>query len=181
MLPRIVSSRLIHQGYRFTFEEITLAGKRADGSPITREIVRHPGAVVIVPVLEDGRIVMIQNYRPSVDESLWELCAGTLDHEGEEPIDCAARELVEETGYEAGIIEPIGCFYTTPGLTDELMYAFLATDLKHVGQSLEPGEHISVSMKEADEVERMIQHGEFMDGKSMLAYFLYKGRVGSGK
>ena len=175
-LPHIASTRMIHQGYRFTFEEITLVERRADGSPITRDIVRHPGAVVIVPVLDDGRIVMIRNYRPTLDCSLWELCAGTLDHEGEEPIACAGRELVEETGYEAGVIEPLGCFYTTPGLTDELMYAFLATDLRQVGQSLEPGEHISVSMMEMSEIENMIRAGDFQDGKSLVAYFLFKQR-----
>jgi len=178
MPDEILSVREIHRGRRFTFEEISVANRDPAGQPITREIVRHPGAVAVLPVLDDGRYVLIRNYRIAVDDTLWELCAGTLDAVGEQPIECAARELEEETGYRAGRIEPVGFFYTTPGLTDERMYAFAAFDLEPVGQSLEPGEEISVCLKGPDEVDEMIRSGVMVDAKSILTILLYRRYFG---
>lgn len=173
MKKRILATRQIHQGLRFSFEEIEIQNTDPASPPIIRDIVRHPGAVVVLPITEDGRIVLIRNYRPAVDATLWELCAGTLDQQNEPPADCAARELVEETGYRAETIENLGSFYTTPGLTDELMHAFLAKDLEFVGQSLEPGEEISVCVKGFDEIDEMIRSGELRDAKSMVAMMLF--------
>jgi len=170
---RILSTREIHRGRRFSFQQIEVQNTDPASPPIIRDIVRHPGAVVVLPITEDGRIIFIRNYRPAVDETLWELCAGTLDQKGESPAHCAARELVEETGYRAKTIENLGSFYTTPGLTDELMHAFLAKDLQFVGQSLEPGEEISVCLKGFDEIDEMIRSGEFRDAKSMVAMMLF--------
>jgi ADP-ribose pyrophosphatase len=147
-------------------------------SVIRREIIRHPGAVVILPVLSDGRIALIQSYRPALDLTIWELPAGTLDQPDETPIECAVRELREETGCEAGTVTPLGCFYTTSGLTDEQMHAFLAIDCVQKGTpSLEPGEEISVCLKEPDVVYEMIRSGELCDGKSMLTLLLARDRV----
>jgi ADP-ribose pyrophosphatase len=184
----IISRRLIHKGRKFDFEQVVVAG--ASGEPIAREVVRHPGAVVVVPVLEDGggpggggggaRLVMIRNRRVAVGETLLEFPAGTLD-EGERPEACAGRELAEETGYEARGVVALGWFYTTPGLTDERMHAFVATGLREVGQRLEEDESITVEVLPAAEVLRRVDAGELRDGKSIVALFLAmrRGLVGA--
>jgi ADP-ribose pyrophosphatase len=103
----------------------------------------HPGAVVVLPLLDADTIVMIRNFRPSVGATLLELPAGTL--EADEPAEaCAGRELIEETGYRAGRIEPLVDFYTSPGVLSERMFAFVARELSHVGQQLDEGEEIEV-------------------------------------
>ena len=176
---RVVSRRLIHKGRKFDFEAVATAD--ASGRTIEREVVRHPGAVTIVPVLDDGRVVMIRNRRIAVDDWLYEFPAGTLDP-GEDPEACARRELIEETGYEASSITPLGWFYTTPGLTDEKMRAFVATGLRHVGQALEEDEQIEVQALDLERVLRMMDGGEIVDAKSMLALLLAlrRGLVGAG-
>jgi ADP-ribose pyrophosphatase len=138
---------------------------------VDREVVRHPGAVCIVPVLDDGRIVMIRNFRNAPEELVWEVCAGTLEKD-EEPAACAGRELIEETGYKAATITGLGWFYTTPGLTDERMHAFIATGLTHVGQALEEDESIRVEPLPAARVLGMIDSGELRDGKSIAAILM---------
>ncbi len=136
--------------------------------------MRHPGAVVTLPILEEAgkppRLVLIRNVRVALEKELLELPAGTLE-KGEEPAHCAMRELVEETGYEAATLEPIGRFYTTPGLTDELMYAYAARGLTHVGQRLEADESITVCPLGIQEVLTLIDRGDLVDGKSVLSIF----------
>ena len=165
---------LIHRGRKFDFELLEFAG--SDGTMLRREVVRHPGAVVILPVLDDGRIVLIRNHRPSLDRPLYELPAGTLEPP-EEPLACAGRELIEETGYQAATIRPLGRFYTSPGLSDELMWAFVATGLSHVGQRLEPDERLTVHPFAAAAALGMIDSGDLVDGKSMLT-LLWAARKG---
>lgn len=168
--PRIVGSRTLHKGRKFDFELLTV---EQGGKQTHREVVRHPGAVVVVPILDDGRIVLIRNHRVALGEGqrLWECCAGTIELP-EEPILCAGRELIEETGYRAATLSPLGWFYTTPGLTDERMHAFVATGLTHVGQNLEDDESISVEPVPATQVLEMITSGDLRDAKSMLAILL---------
>lgn len=160
-----IARTLIHKGRKFDFELIEFAGGR--GGTVRREVVRHPGAVVVLPILADGRLVLIRNTRPSVDRSLLELPAGTLEP-GEAPEFCAARELTEETGYAAAALTPLGRFYTSPGMSDELMWAFAATGLTHIGQRLEEDERISVVEMSAPAVLGLIDAGELVDAKSML-------------
>ena len=143
--------------------------------PILREVVVHPGAVVILPILDDGRIVMIRNHRISVDQELLELPAGTRET-GESPIETAARELEEETGYRAGRLVPLIEFYTSPGLSTEWMHGFVATDLTPVGQRLEPGERIIVEAAPISEVRRRFVSGEFVDGKTIAVLGTYFAR-----
>ncbi len=145
------------------------------GRTVRREVVRHPGAVLIVPVLPDGRIVLIRNFRVALEDWLWELPAGTLGRD-EPPRDCAARELIEETGYRAGRIDPLADFLTSPGLGDETMHSFLATELVHIGQDLEDDESIEVRPVPASEALAMIDRGLLRDAKSMLALLLAQRR-----
>jgi len=169
-VPHIVGRRTLHKGRKFDFEILTV---RQGRTQTQREVVRHPGAVVVVPLLDDGRIVLIRNHRVALGEGerLWECCAGTIEPP-EEPILCAARELIEETGYRAATLAPLGWFYTTPGLTNERMHAFVATSLTDVGQNLEDDESIEVEPVPASRVLDMIASGELRDAKSMLAILL---------
>lgn len=144
------------------------------GDPIHRDVVVHPGAVVTLPLLTDGRIVMIRNFRYCVDQELWELPAGTIEP-NEPPIETACRELEEETGYRAGTMTPLMEFFTSPGICTELMRAFVATELTYVGQDLQGGERIEVERITVDEARRRLLDAEFRDGKTIAVlghYFL---------
>lgn len=164
---------LLHRGRRFDFEIVAYPGP--DGATIRREVVRHPGAVLILPVHDDGAVTLIRNFRIAVGERLYELPAGTLEPP-EPPRDCAARELLEEAGLSARSIEPLIDFYTTPGLTDERMHAFIATGLSASSQRLEPDEQIEVHTVPADEALRMIADGRILDAKSILALLIARDR-----
>jgi len=193
--PTILGRTLVRQGRKFDFELVKVAqplGKTTD-----REIVRHPGAVVVVPILDEFRgrnVVLIRNFRFSVGEGLLECCAGTIERPrvrdvgvggsggesagfgpGEDPAPCAARELVEETGYLASTLTPLGdkgWFYTSPGLSDEKMFAYAATNLTHVGQQLEEDEHIQVELVPVANIVGLVTSGKIVDAKSMLAILL---------
>lgn len=148
------------------------------GKVLRREVVRHPGSVVIVPILEGpegARVVLIRNWRPALEKEVLELPAGTLE-QGEEPTACARRELCEETGYEAEAVTLLGRFYTSPGLSDEFMTAFVATGLRHVGQRLEEDEQLTVEPMTVPAALAAVERGELVDAKSMLALLLAERR-----
>ena len=169
----ICERELIHRGAKFDFERVAL--RRTPGAePVWREVVRHPGAVTVLPILGEGegaRVVLIRNERFTVERELWELPAGTLEP-GEDPAACAARELEEETGFRPGRVEPLGAFYTTPGMTDELMRAFVATDLERREQRLEADERIRVETLPVAEALGLIDRGELVDAKSLSTVLL---------
>jgi ADP-ribose pyrophosphatase len=174
----IVQTRTAYRGNLFNVEVKSWVDSR--GRAISREVVRHPGAVVIVPVLKDGRLVMIRNQRVAVDEEVLELPAGKLEP-GEEPRLAAGRELEEETGYSAGAIAFLGEFYTSPGFSDELMRAFVASDLRPVGQRLEAGESIQAEVLDREDVMRRLDAGQIRDGKSIAALWLWQRRAAGGE
>ena len=167
---------------RFEYQQLIFDGRIAkgytvglrmpDGSVVRRDYIHYDGAAVVLPVLDDGRLVMIRNYRFAVDEHLYELPAGMLE-EGEDPLDCASRELTEETGYTAGRIEKLGQFFTGPGTTDELMHAYLATGLADGRQNLEEHEQITVEILTEEQVREMIASGAIHDGKTIATLALY--------
>ena len=163
---------LIHRGRKFDFEKVAFTNSA--GHRVEREVVRHPGAVVILPIIrapEGDRIVMIRNERFALDRTLWELPAGTRE-KGEDPSVTAARELIEETGFAAGSITSLGAFYTTPGMTDELMHAFVAENLSIARQKLEEDERIEPRVVPVHEVLDLLDQGELVDGKSMVTILL---------
>jgi ADP-ribose pyrophosphatase len=148
------------------------------GQELEREIVRHGGSAVILPILESGgrrQIVFVENHRFSIGRTLLEIPAGTLEA-GEDVSVCAGRELIEETGYRAARIERLAEFYPTPGMTDERMRLFIATGLTHVGQDLEDDESITVRLLDAAEAMRLATSGSLEDGKSILAITLAHAR-----
>lgn len=158
-------------GSRFNVERRWLP--RSDGGTEAREVIVHPGSVVILPLLDDGRIVLIKNRRFSVERTLWELPAGTRDPK--EPVAlCAARELEEETGYRAATLTPLLQFYPAPGVSDERMHAFVATGLTQAAQHLDATEQIEVFPLPADEVLRMLQRGEIEDAKSIATLLFHR-------
>jgi ADP-ribose pyrophosphatase len=174
-LPRSAGDELIFHGDRVDF--ILRPQTLSSGRVRKREVVLHPGAVIILPVLDDGRIVMIRNRRHTVHEALLELPAGTLERDAagmpEDPLACATRELTEETGYRAAKVEPFGWFYTSPGILTEKMYAFVAMGLTAGAQELEDNEQIEVAIMHPEEVRRDIQENRIVDAKSIATLLKY--------
>ncbi len=164
-----------HEGRLFDVQ--VLSWTDPQGRRIRREVVRHPGAVLIVGQLEPDRLVLVRNYRIAVDRRLWELPAGTLEP-GEEPAAAAARELEEETGYRPAAVRELGSFYTSPGFCDELMRVFVADGLEPVGQRLEPGEEIEVEIVGRDDALAMIDDGRIRDGKTIAGLLMWARREG---
>ena len=136
------------------------------GSEIVRDVIEHPGAAVILPLLVDGRVILIRNVRRTVGKSLWELPAGTLEP-NEPPEVCAAREVEEETGYRAGTISPLTEFFASPGILNERMYGFLATDLEKSTQTLDADEEIEVFPIPQWQVRDMLKDGHIEDAKTI--------------
>lgn len=161
----------------------------ASGQSVTRSVIRHPGICVMVPFLTDDQIVLMRQYRYSLDGELWELPAGTLNGREEDgrmvptesPEQCAARELIEETGYEAEQLEKLAECYAMPGSSDEVIHVFFARGLKLRGQELDVGEVIDeVRGFTSSELEEMIKHGEVRDAKTLVALFYALSRRPSG-
>ena len=138
------------------------------GKPLERYIVLHPGAVAVLPILEDGRFVLVKQQRVAVDEPLIEIPAGTLEP-NEEPQVTAHRELIEETGYTAGTLTPILEFYTSPGMLKEAMHLFVAENLTAGPTNMEDGEQIETLLIEPDRAMSMIASGEIKDAKTIIA------------
>ncbi|KAA5540100.1 NUDIX hydrolase [Roseiconus nitratireducens] len=166
---------LLLRGARFNVHRLSLIGK--DGKTYQREVVRHPGAVVLLPVLPDGRIVMIENVRPTVRETLLELPAGTREP-GEPAESTAARELVEETGYSAGKLELLHEFYSAPGICDELMHLYLATELVEGDPHREATESIVNRIATPAEVSRWIDEAKIRDAKTLVGLYAYLRQKG---
>ncbi len=141
--------------------------------PVSKDLIIHPGAAVVLPITQEGKVVMVRNYRWSIDRELLELPAGTLEPL-EEPQICAYRELEEETGYIAGALRPLCRFYSSPGLMNELIHSFVATDLKAGQQHLSADEKIQVEVLSFEEIDHNIRIGKIMDGKTLATILYYK-------
>lgn len=170
------SRKLVYDGAVIKVYDVAL--RMSDGHVVPRDLIHYAGAAVILPVLDDGAIVMIRNYRFAVGEHLYELPAGMLDN-GEAPEIAARRELAEETGYVAGSIQKLGAYCSSPGSSDEIMHAFLATQLRPGPQKLELHEQIKVEVLSDSKVRRMMLDGTIHDAKTLSALGLYWLRRGS--
>lgn len=137
------------------------------GNTKTREIIRHPGACVIVPLLADGRVCLIKNWRIAAGQTLIELPAGTLEPP-EPPEKTAHRELIEETGYRAQSLEFLHTFFLSPGILDEQMHLYLATGLTPGETAREEGEEIENWLVPFDAAVRMVMSGEIRDAKTII-------------
>lgn len=139
--------------------------------PVRREVVRHPGAAAIVPCLPGGKIVLVRQYRYPVDTWLWEIPAGLLEP-NESPDDCAARELIEETGYKAGNLSLIVTLHNASGCSDEVIYLFFADNLKLGKTKPDPEENIEVKIFNIFEALEMISRGDITDSKTVNGILL---------
>ena len=165
----------VHTGPVFRVERVDYADAR--GRPVRKDVVRHPGAVTVIPLQEDGTILLVRVGRLPVGRFLLEFCAGKLEP-GEAPEVAAARELEEEVGRRAGCVEPIATYLTSPGFCDERMHAFLATDLREIPTRHEPGEEIEVVAMTVEEIDTAIADGAIEDGKTIAAWHLARARFG---
>lgn len=148
-----------------------------NGRVATRELVRHPGAVAIVPLDAAGNVVMVQQFRFAAGRVLLEIPAGTLEP-NEDPDVCAERELREETGYRPGRLEKLGGIYVAPGYTTEFIHLYLATDLIEDPLAMDADEDIHTVRMSLEEALRKIEHGEIVDGKSATALLRVARRLG---
>ena len=144
-----------------------------DGTVIRRDAILHPGAVVILPVLDRDRIVLLRNHRFVIGETLWEVPAGT--RESDEPLEaCAARELLEETGYRANRWRCLGYLYASPGVLDEKLHLFVAEDLTPGPMQPEADEELEPRIVPFDEALRMCLAGEIKDAKTITLLLLWE-------
>ena len=171
-MEKALSSRLLHEGRNFDFlvDEVELP----NGHVTQRDVVRHPGAVAIVPILDDGRVALIRQFRYATGKTLLEIPAGTLE-QGEPPLECAARELREETGYEAKEFEPLLSCFMVPGYSDEVIHFFVARGLSVVGDDPEIDEEITLELYSQEEVRRMIEENVIEDAKTIVGILYMKG------
>jgi ADP-ribose pyrophosphatase len=168
----VVRSRRVFDG--------KLIGVRVDavrlenGEIHDREVVEHPGAVGVLPVLPDGRVALVRQYRHPVGRSLLEIPAGTREP-SEPPEETARRELIEETGFHAGSLEPLVRFYVSPGWADEQLWIYLATSLKAGTARPEADEALSLELITADQIVALIQRGDIGDAKTIVALLGWRG------
>jgi len=171
MSYRVIEKQVIYRGRRIQVEVHRLEDEES-GKMIQREIVVHPGSVVMLPFLNNDEVILIRNRRYAAGQRLIELPAGTLE-KGEDPINCAGRELQEETGYLAGRLRPIGSFFSSPGIISEKLYAFAAYDLEKSSRDLDEGEEIEVKSAPYTEALEMIRTGEICDAKTIAVLLMY--------
>ena len=170
---RVTKSETIFHGKVFDVkvDEIEYNGT---GNKASRQVAIHPGGAVILPVKDDGKIVLISQYRYPFNEVIYELPAGKLE-KGEDPKDCATRELIEETGYSSNTITKLGKIFTTPGFCNEILHLYLAEDLIAGEHAREEGEEgMQMFEMTLDEIDKKIQDGEIVDAKTICGISMYK-------
>ena len=167
----LLNSEVLMKGRAFTIRRDTL--KTPDGRKTKYDIIEHSGSVVIIPVDENGNILLVRQYRHATGGDLLELPAGTLDGD-EDPEVCAAREIREETGKAAEKLTKLGEFYLVPGYSTEFMVVYLATGLSNNPLKADDDEFLSVESIPVAEAIQMAERGEIPDAKSLAALFLAK-------
>ena len=175
--PETIASRQTYQGRLFRARVDTV--RFEDGGEFEREVLEHVRSVVVVPVTDEGRVLLVRQWRQATGEWLLEAPAGRTEGE-ERPEDAAQRELREETGCSAEQLTPLGEFWTAPGLLTEYMYAYLATGLRPEPLPQDPGEGVSVEEVGLDELPGMIESGAIRDGKTILSALWVLMRRGAG-
>jgi ADP-ribose pyrophosphatase len=175
---RVLSSTTIYEGPVFGIRRDEVM--EPSGVRTTREVVTHPGSVVVLPVLPDGRIVLIQQYRHAARQYLWELVAGRIDA-GEKPREAAARELIEETGFRAKRLRVFLDVFPTPGFLEERMFILLAEGLTAGKAEPEEDEKIISCAYKPKQLEGMIRSGKLRDAKSIAGILYYLRFLAAGK
>jgi len=170
---RRIGERILHEGDRITLARLQVASP--DGTEFERDVVHHPGAVGVVPVIDEGAaVLLVRQYRAAVDAELLEIPAGIRDLAGEAPIETARRELIEEVGMRAGRIESLCAFHNSPGFCDEVVHVFAAFDLEPCDRDLQGIEeqHLTVERVQMEEVPALIAAGSISDAKTIIGLLL---------
>jgi ADP-ribose pyrophosphatase len=169
---RKLSERELYRGPLIGVATATFAGP--DGDEFERDVVHHPGAVSVVPLLEDGTVILVRQYRAAIEADLLEIPAGKRDVADEPPEETARRELAEEVGMKAGRLEKLAEFYNSPGFCDEHSWVFLARDLSECADDLQGIEeqHMTVERVALADVPAMIARGEITDAKTIIGLAL---------
>lgn len=178
LTEKTLSQQLIHRGKVVTMRVDT--AEQPDGKPCVREVVEHPGGVTILPILDDGRIILVEQWRYPLGQTLLELPAGKLDPgEKQNPLKAAQRELLEETGYRASHWEPMGHVFTAPGFCDEILYFYKATGLQlemsldiQAAHMADEDEFIHLHQVTPEELSQWIRMGKITDSKTLSLLFL---------
>jgi ADP-ribose pyrophosphatase len=172
---KTISSQRIHEGRIINLREDTVS--LPSGRTAKREIVEHRGAVCVVPVLDDGRVVMVRQFRKPAEDALLELPAGGLNA-NEDPRSCAERELIEECGLQAGQLTSLFTCYLAPGYSTELMHGFLGEKLEEVNATPEEDENLEIEVYALEELLTMIDDGRIRDAKTICGLLaLYRKRM----
>lgn len=145
-----------------------------------REIIEHNGGAVLAAVTDEGKMVMVRQYRNPAKRVVFEVPAGKIDM-GEGPEATAVRELKEETGYTAGKIRYLSCFYPTVGYSEEKLYIYLCTELEPGETAFDENECLDIEEWDIEELYQMILNGQIQDGKTIIAVFLVREEIASGK
>jgi ADP-ribose pyrophosphatase len=164
---RTLSTRRVYSGDRIKLRIDTL--RLGDNAPVEREIVEHPGSVVIVPRTDRDTVLLVRQWRQATGRALLEAPAGTMDRAGEPPEACALRELREETGHAAATLTRLTGFWVAPGWCDEFMHAFLATGLTPSKLPQDAGEDVSVEETPIRRIPALVRSGEIQDAKSIAS------------
>jgi ADP-ribose pyrophosphatase len=171
---KLISSKEVYKCSLFKVtEDHATDGK---GYEIRRSIVRHAGSAVMMALDKKKRILLVRQYRLPAGMEMWELPAGRLDP-GEEPLQAARRELIEETGYRAGKWRKLATFYASPGYVAEKMTIFLATKLTEGKAQPMDDERIETRWFTSKEIKRMLKSGKIIDGKTMIGYLTWRGKL----
>jgi len=169
----------VYNGKAFKIASVTL--RNAEGKEVRRDVIEHPGAACVVPMLDKDTVLLIEQWRIGAKRALWEIPAGTLDP-GEDPLACAARELEEETGYKAGKLEHLLTLYPSPGILDEKMHIFLATELTKGQTNFDEDEQITAKPFSFKELRIQLKANNIKDGKTIAALgylFTFKPWLGA--
>jgi ADP-ribose pyrophosphatase len=175
---RVRASRRIYEGKVLSLDVDDV--EEPGGVRASREVVRHRGSVAVLPVHDDGRLVLVRQYRYPVDALVWELPAGRLDP-GESPEQAARRELEEEVGLRPRRLQRLTVFFTTPGFCDETMHLFRGTRLTTVAARPEADERIEARAFTLTQARAMIRRGEIREGKTLVALLMEIGRKASAR
>jgi len=162
-----VSSEKIFDGFilHVNKDNITLP----NGNPATREVIRHIGAVAVVPITDDGKVIMERQFRYPLDEVIWEIPAGKLDSKDEDRLEAAKRELREETGYTAREWSEIGIYHPAAAYSDEVINIYLAKGLEKGERELDEDEFLDVYEIPLEELVEYVMNGKITDGKTQVA------------
>ena len=166
-----VDRKLAYTGSILKMYQDTIA--LPDGKQVIWDFIAHKGAAAVVPVLPDGKIIMVRQYRNALDRITLEIPAGARDYPEEPTVDCAAREVEEETGYAAGKLERLITLRTAIAYCDELIDVYVATDLVKTAQHLDEGEYIQIETYTLEELQALIFAGTIQDAKTVAALMSY--------